>query len=176
MIGITEFAKRAGVSRNSIYKAIKSGRLQKSVKGKIDETDPLCVEYISGVNPTTQRQVTPKQSPQEPQITPQQSTSRAAIDAEKAKQQAIHWQLRNAKERGLLIDRELVAKAIEITDSEHRRILADGCQTMAKIACNLVKSGGSLEEVIDALRAEVSNSLKAWKRQISRQLKLFYDE
>lgn len=168
MMTVIEFASRAGVSRQAVYKAISSGKLNR-VDGKIDETDPLSAEYLSGANPSVPRQVARPESPG-------QINDRAAFDKEKAKQQAIHWQIRNAKERGALIDRELVAKSIEITDSEHRRLLADTCQTMAKVAYDIVKSGGSREEVVDALRSEVSNSLKAWKRQISRQLKLFYDE
>lgn len=172
MISITEFAKRAGVSRNSIYKAIKAGRVIKSGDG-IDETDPINAEYLAGTNPSVPRQVSPQSS--SPAIA-SAGINRAAIDAEKAKQQAIHWQLRNAKERGTLIDRELVAKAIEITDSEHKRLLADGAQTIAKVAHDLVKTGADREEIVEAIRDEISGALKAWKRQIARTLKLFYDE
>jgi len=171
MIPVSEFAARAGVSRQAVYKAIQAGKL-KRVNGKIDETDELSAEYLSGANPSVPRQVSSRSAPSQPSSL----TGRAAIDAEKAKQQAIHWQLRNAKDRGSLIDRELVAKAIEITDSEHRRLLADGAQTIAKVVYDLVKTDATKEEVIEAIRNELSGALKSWKRQISRTLKLFYDE
>ena len=171
MIPISEFAERAGVSRQAVYKAIKAGKL-KRVDGKIDETDELSAEYMKGSNPSVPRQVSARSSTAQPAAL----TGRAAIDAEKAKQQAIHWQLRNAKDRGSLIDRELVAKAIEITDSEHRRLLSDGAQTIARVVYDLVKTDATKEDVIEAIRAELSGALKSWKRQISRTLKLFYDE
>jgi hypothetical protein len=171
LISVSEFASRAGVSRQAVYKAISSGRLNRK-DGKIDETDALSAEYLSGSNPSIQRQL----HDTSPKSKPQQQTNRAAIDAEKAKQQAIHWQLRNAKDRGALIDRELVAKAIEITDSEHTRLLADGSQTIAKVAYDLVRTDAAKEEIIEAVREEISGFLKSWKRQISRQLKMFYDE
>jgi len=170
MITVAEFAGRAGVTRQAIYGAIKSGTLPATQNGKIDETDPRCQEYMSGANPSTPRQTTPSTQ------TVQAGSPRAAVDLEKAKQQAIHWQLRNAKERGSLIDRELVAKAIEITDSEHKRLLADGAQTIAKVAHDMVKTGASREDVVEAIRSEISGTLRAWKRQITRALKLFYDE
>ena len=174
MISISEFAKRAGVARNSVYKAIKAGRINRSEDG-IDENDPVNIEYLSGSNPSVPRQVAPQNNNSSGHRIPSM-TERAAIDAEKAKQQAIHWQLRNAKERGLLIDRELVARAIEITDSEHKRLLADGAQTIAKTANDLVRTGASREDIVEAIREEISGALKSWKRQIARTLKLFYDE
>lgn len=177
MISVSEFAKLAGVARNSIYKAIRAGRVVKTDDG-IDETDPVNAEYLSGSNPSVPRQVAPNQRPQSQSQNhiPPVDINRAAIDAEKAKQQAIHWQLKNQRERGLLIDRELVNKGIEITDTEHHRLLADGSETIAKTAMNLTKAGAEKEEIIEAVRNEISNSLKAWKVKISRTLKMFYDE
>ena len=169
MLTVAEFAVKAGVSRQAIYKAIKKGRL--TVKGgKVDENDPQSAEYLSVSNPSVSRQLSMAKAAHVPE------NQRAAFDMEKAKQQAIHWQLRNARERGSLIDRELVAKSVEITDSEHKRLLADGSQTIAKIAFDLVKTGASKEDVIEAIRSELSGALKSWKSQIARTLKLFYDE
>jgi hypothetical protein len=173
MISISEFANRAGVSRQAVYKAIKSGKLPPASNGKLDENNNLCVEYLSGSNPSVPRQVTASSSRS---VVQQSATGRAAVDLEKAKQQAIHWQLRNQKERGSLIDRELVAKSIEITDSEHKKLLADGAQTIAKTVHDLVKTGATREDVVEAIRSELSGALKSWKRQITRTLKLFYDE
>lgn len=179
MISVSEFAKRAGVARNSIYKAIRAGRVIKTDDG-IDETDPTNADYLSGSNPSVPRQVAPNQRPQSQNQNKSQNIpvdiNRAAIDAEKAKQQAIHWQLKNQRQRGLLIDRELVNKGIEITDTEHHRLLADGSETIAKTAMNLTKAGAEKEEIIEAVRNEISNSLKAWKVKMSRTLKMFYDE
>jgi len=173
LISIAEFANRAGVSRQAIYKAIKSGKLPGAEGGKLDERNRLCVEYLSGSNPSVPRQIN---GGSKPGVVQQAAPGRAAVDLEKAKQQAIHWQIRNQKERGALIDRELVARSIEITDSEHKKLLSDGAQTIAKHAYDLVKTGATKEEIIEAVRDEISGALKSWKRQITRTLKLFYDE
>jgi hypothetical protein len=123
MLSIAEFASRSGVSRQAIYGAIRRGKLN-AIDGKIDETDPVSAEYMSQKNPSVPRQVAfINQSTSEKDINV--GIPRAAIDAEKAKQQAIHWRLRNEEKRGSLIDRKLVEKLVEITDAEH----TDGFRT-----------------------------------------------
>lgn len=176
MLSIAEFANRAGVSRQAVYGAIKRGKLPPAISGKIDEADPLAAEYLSGQNPSVPRQVSQSVSSTNSHAQQSGGISRAAIDAEKAKQQAIHWQLRNQEKRGSLIDRELVMKSVEITDEEHHRLLADGAKTITKTIYDLAKSGATLEECIDAFRREASLFLRSWKEKLSRALKFFYNE
>lgn len=176
MLSIAEFASHAGVSRQAVYGAIKRGRLPQAAGGKIDETDPLAAEYLSGQNPSVPRQVANVSTGKAPPPRSGGGINRAAIDAEKAKQQAIHWQLRNQEKRGSLIDRELVMKSVEITDEEHHRLLADGAKTITKTIYDLAKSGATLEECIEAFRREASLFLRSWKEKLSRALKFFYDE
>jgi uncharacterized phage infection (PIP) family protein YhgE len=174
MLSIAEFASRSGVSRQAIYGAIRRGKLN-AIDGKIDETDPVSAEYMSQKNPSVPRQVAfINQSASEKDINV--GIPRAAIDAEKAKQQAIHWRLRNEEKRGSLIDRKLVEKLIEITDAEHHRWISDGSKTIAKLAMSLSHTDASLEEITDAIRKEQSNALKSWKDKVARGLKLFYVE
>lgn len=170
MLSIAQFANQAGVSRQAVYKAIKNGKLE-AQDGKIDENNPLAAEYRSNQNPSVPRQVA---------SLPNQGggtvMNRAAVDMEKAKQQAIHWQLRNQEKRGSLIDRNLVLKSVEITDEEHHRLLADGAKTITKTIYDLALSGASLEECVEAFRKEVSLFLRSWKEKLARTLKFFYNE
>jgi len=174
---VAEFAKMAGVSRPAIYKAIKSGRLPPLVDGQLDPSCPDSRWFLEGhdVRPDGgEAGAVPEEA--DPEATESGITTRSEVELRKTEAQAKHWELKNARERGELIDRELVAKAIEITDSEHRRLLADGAQTIAKVTHDLVRTDATKEEVIEAVREEISGFLKSWKRQIARQLKMFYDE
>lgn len=176
MLSIAEFSSRAGVSRQAIYGAIKRGKLPSVSNGKIDESDPLAAEYLSGQNLSVPRQVANVSTGKAPPSRAGVGVDRSAIDAEKAKQQAIHWQLRNQEKRGSLIDREMVMKSVEITDEEHHRLLADGAKTITKTIYDLAKSGATLEECIEAFRREASLFLRSWKEKLSQALKFFYDE
>lgn len=183
-MSITEFAKRAGVSRQAIYKAFATGRIVKDGP-QIDETLQLNMEYLLASNPTVNRQVSnslpPSSRPSVSSgvvdvVSDQPMTPRAIQDLEKARQQAMHWALRNAKERGLLIDRSLVSLVIDITDTEHRRMLSDVPESVARTAYDMARSGVAREELIDAIRSEMSGVLKRWKRQVAKQMKTYCDD
>jgi len=176
-----ELALKAGVTRQAVWRAKKTGRLPKDLAP--DHPDVLAFIELhrgspaaktSGVRaPPSVDHGNPERDPTDADADTD-SMSRTEAERQKVVEQAKGLRLKNQEKRGSLIDRNLVLKAVEITDSEHHRLLADGAKTITKTIYDLAKSGAPLEEGIETFRKEMSMFMKSWKEKMSRSLAGFY--
>lgn len=177
LVTVTEFAKRAGVSRQAIYKALNKGRFNYTNK-KINLEDPEVVEYLQRQRGGEPAPAGPPPSDGPPSVSKPKSepanpaaSKRVELENYKIGQQSLHLKMRNDETAGRLIPRDLViAAVINPLETEQSRLLTDGCQTIAGLMFAEFKAGGTLEDCERILREQLTKFIRARKANIARLL------
>jgi len=79
--------------------------------------------------------------------------------------------IKNAKAKGELVNRDLIAKGIiEPIDSAHRKMLTDGSKTIARRSVAMAGAGKEVEEVEKFVAEQISSFIKPAKAKIKRTL------
>lgn len=80
--------------------------------------------------------------------------------------------LKNAKARGTLINRELVARGvIDPIDSMHRQLMTDGARTIARRVTAMHNAGRDMTEIERFVTGQISSFIKPVKPKIERAMR-----
>ncbi len=191
----SEFARRANVSRQSIGKAVKGGKLRLAKDKKIDLHDALSVKYLDDSNANRQvaqekkgiipkREKTPEFNPFDPDFSDPDDDPREDLLAasklrdEKLKAQIQKIKVETAHKLGNLVERQTVEKAFDRQSAIILNYLFPlGDRLAPKLAgffentdhekINLIKSTIDKEimRALDAFKDEAARSIVNWNKK-----------
>lgn len=186
LISRAELARRAGVSRSGVTKALK-GPLAPCIKSdRVDASHPLIVAFL-------EKHRGPAESPGDGQAATDQDdippadlailrglaerhgakrSFRDWLDALKRREEIRRLRLDNEETEGSLIRRDLVEKHVfGAIDASNRRLLIDVPKSAARRLYAAASSGHPVEEAERILREIIGSQLKPVKTNAARVLR-----
>lgn len=167
MLSVVKFAEYASTTKQSVYLAIRNGRLEKTGAGNIDETSKAALQFIESVNERKSRQRdengTPKavvmksgvinQAPGKKSSAPRAANipeyaSKTDLEIERLRQQIIHLELKNQEQTGAVIARDKIDRLIfQPINTCHLRLMTDGMKSIVATLYPLIQGGATEQEV-----------------------------
>lgn len=190
----TDLSKLASVSQAAVSKAVREGRVVALSDGTIDADSPECQAYIlaktkqkqrkaKGKTKRKTRKAPAKKEPlvsSPPALPPLDDSDNEIVlsamnklDLERRKlaAQTHQIELKNAQIEGTLVSMNLMQIAVwGPLETFLIRIQTDGAKTMSSTFFNIVKSGGTREEVEVAIQEELSTFILPLKNAMVEAL------
>jgi hypothetical protein len=176
-ISRAELARRAGKSRSRVTEDCRT--LLRSaclVGGEVDLAHPAVAEWAArrGIELAALRAKASAAAarPPEGHAVARHGDEYTALTLRKRRAEVEKLELRNARDRAMLVSRELVRTHVfGALDGLHRRLLTDVCSTLPTKIAALVRSGASAEDLKAAAREHFYRELLATSRQMTRGMK-----
>lgn len=164
LITRAELARRKGVARSSAQRACNTFLAVAMVGDRVDAAHPAVVAWLGAAGA--------EGSAETPDETPLTKAEFARLTFRKRKAEAEKLEIANAARKGELVSRELVSTHVFGPLEElAQRLLRDHPKNTASQAFELLRAGGTVEDVEKLIRTDASMHLGAARDKVVRALR-----
>lgn len=169
---IKQLTEKSGKSRNAIYNALKKNppRLIRDEDGKIDEDDPLTVQFIGSqyMSDAQPNKGIKLDSPISEEVA-KEKLSRAELENERLSQQILQLKLKNAIQVGDAVSRSLVkSRFIDPVDDLFIRLISDLPKTVVSTVKTSIASGDTDGKSEMKVKRILERTLRLTKEKLKR--------